>query len=149
MSMNSEPNNNPSKNGNGKSRNHHVRRRKSARSAPPRGAKAPSPQRPQVERPPQELKICAVCGKPIFDLTGAVASREDGEPIHFDCAVEILWKEEKLAPDERLVYIGSGYFGICAQTTGGKLEIRRKIRWESTGTIQPWRRPMMSSPNLP
>jgi len=25
------------------------------------------------ERPPQELKICAVCGKPIFDLTGAVA----------------------------------------------------------------------------
>jgi len=146
--MSTESNNNPPKAGNGKSRNHHVRRRKSPRPATQRGANASS-QKPQAERPPQELKICAVCGKPIFDLTGAVASREDGEPIHFDCALEILSKEEKLASDEKLVYIGSGCFGVCVQAPGGKLEIRRKIHWESAGTIQPWRRLMMSSPNLP
>jgi hypothetical protein len=146
--MSTESNNNPPKAGNGKSRNHHVRRRKSPRPATQRGANASS-QKPQAERPPQELKICAVCGKPIFDLTGAVASREDGEPIHFDCALEILSKEEKLASDEKLVYIGSGCFGVCVQAPGGKLEIRRKIHWESAGTIQPWRRSMMSSPNLP
>jgi hypothetical protein len=147
--MSTESNNNPPKAGNGKSHNHHVRRRKSPRPATQRGANASSSQKPQAERPPQELKICAVCGKPIFDLTGAVASREDGEPIHFDCALEILSKEEKLASDEKLVYIGSGCFGVCVQAPGGKLEIRRKIHWESAGTIQPWRRPMMSSPNLP
>jgi len=146
--MSTEPNNNPPKAGNGKSHTHHIRRRKSPRPATQRGANASS-QKPQAERPPQELKICAVCGKPIFDLTGAVASREDGEPIHFDCALEILSKEEKLAPDEKLVYIGSGCFGVCVQAPGGKLEIRRKIHWESAGTIQPWRRSMMSSPNLP
>lgn len=148
--MNNEPNNNPPKPGNGKSHNHNFRRRKPARPAVQRAANAPSQKpKPQAERPPQELKICAVCGKPIFDLTGAVASREDGEPIHFDCALEILSKEEKLTPDEKLVYIGSGFFGVCAQTAGGKLEIRRKIRWEAAGTIQSWRKPMISSPNLP
>ncbi len=146
--MNTEPNNNPPKSGNRKPRTHHVRRRKSAKSAVQQGTSAPS-QKSQAERPSQELKVCAVCGKPIFDLMGAIASREDGEPIHFDCALEILSKEERLAPDERLVYIGSGLFGVCVRTAGGKLEIRRKIRWESAGTIQPWRKPMMSSPNLP
>jgi hypothetical protein len=147
--MNTEPNNNPPKSGNGKFRTHHVRRRKSTRPTMQRGPNAPSSSKPQAERPSQELKLCAVCGKPIFDLTGAIASREDGEPIHFDCALEILSKEERLAPGEKLVYIGSGLFGVCVQTASGKLEIRRKIRWESAGTIQPWRRPMMSSPNLP
>ncbi|GAB6275728.1 hypothetical protein SPIRO4BDMA_40102 [uncultured spirochete] len=146
--MSNEPNNNPSKHGNGKFRNHNFRRRKPARSAIQQEANASS-QKPQAERATQELKICAVCGKPIFDLTGAIASREDGEPIHFDCALELLSKEEKLTPDEKLMYIGSGLFGVCAQSAAGKLEIRRKIRWEAAGTIQPWRKPMMSSPSLP
>jgi len=146
--MNNEPNNNPPKHGNGKFRSHNFRKRKPARSVMQREANASS-QKPRIERPAQELKICAVCGKPIFDLTGAIASREDGEPIHFDCALEILSKEEKLTSDEKLMYIGGGFFGVCAQTTGGKLEIRRKIRWEASGTIQPWRKPMISSPNLP
>jgi hypothetical protein len=146
--MNNEPNKNPPKPGNGKFHNHNFRRRKPARPVMQRGVNAP-PQKLQAERPPQELKICAVCGKPVFDLTGAVASREDGEPIHFDCALEILSKEEKLTPDEKLVYIGSGFFGVCAQAAGGKLEIRRKIRWEAAGTVQSWRKPMISSPNLP
>ncbi|MEN6600122.1 MAG: hypothetical protein ABFC21_06895, partial [Rectinema sp.] len=53
--------------------------------------------KPSAESPRQEPKICRVCGKPIFDFAGAIASREDGEPIHFDCAIEILSKEENLA----------------------------------------------------
>lgn len=102
-----------------------------------------------TESPRQEPKICRVCGKPIFDLAGAIASREDGEPIHFDCAIEILSKEENLAPDEKLIYIGSGFFAVCVQSPSGKLEIRRRIRWENPGTQQPWRKPMIFSPNLP
>jgi len=35
------------------------------------------------------------------------------------------------------------------QSPSGKLEIRRKIRWEIAGTQQPWRKPMIFSPNLP
>jgi hypothetical protein len=148
--MNNEPNNSnhPSKQGNGKFRNRNFHKRKPARPAMQRETNAQS-QKPRAERPPQELKICAACGKPIFDLAGAIASREDGEPIHFDCALEILSKEEKLTQDEKLMYLGSGFFGVCAQSAGGKLEVRRKIRWEAAGTIQSWRKPMISSPNLP
>jgi len=104
---------------------------------------------PSVESSRQESKICKVCGKPIFDLAGAIASREDGEPIHFDCAIEILSKEENLAPDEKLIYIGSGFFAVCVESSSDKLEIRRKIRWEISGTQHPWRKPMIFTPNLP
>lgn len=147
--MNNEPNSNQPKHSNGKPRAHSFHRRKPSRSGTQRDPNAASQKTRSEQRPtPQELKICKVCGKPIFDLAGAVASREDGEPIHFDCAMEILAKEEKLAPDEKIMYIGSGYFGVCAHVSG-KLEIRRKIRWEAAGTVQSWRKPMMSSPNLP
>ncbi len=153
--MNDEQNNSgkePTKRG-GRPRSHGFRRRRPQR--PTNAQEAPDQQlqqrqrQPRLERPKQELKICKVCGKPIFDLAGALASREDGEPIHFDCAIEQLAKEEHLAADEKLMYIGSGQFGVCAHGPGGKLEIRRKVRWEASGTSQPWRKPMISSPNLP
>lgn len=147
--MNESNSSQPNKQHNGgKPRSHGFRRRRPQRPAGSQDAAA-QPQKSRVERPKQELKTCKICGKPIFDLAGALASREDGEPIHFDCAMEILAKEEHLASDEKLMYIGSGQFGVCAHTAGGKLEIRRKIRWEAAGTPQPWRKPMISSPNLP
>jgi len=158
--MNDEQNNSgnqPNKRG-GKPRSHGFRRRRPQRpgNANPNAEEASNQQQqqqrqrqPRPERPKQELKTCRVCGKPIFDLAGALSSREDGEPIHFDCAIEQLAKEEHLAADEKLMYIGSGQFGVCAHGPGGKLEIRRKVRWEASGTSQPWRKPMISSPNLP
>jgi hypothetical protein len=101
-----------------------------------------------LESKKEDLRICPLCSKPIFDLAGAFAAREDGQPIHFDCALEQLAKEERLEPDEKLIYVGSGYFAVCAQLAG-KLEIRRKIKWESNGTAQEWRKSMMLTPNLP
>lgn len=159
--MNDEPNNSnqPEKRSGGRPRGHGFRRRRpqrpaGAQDAPDQQQKQPQQQQqrqkqPRVERPKQELKTCKVCGKPIFDLAGALSSREDGEPIHFDCAIELLAKEEHLAADEKLMYIGSGQFGVCAHGPGGKLEIRRKVRWEASGAFQQWRKPMISSPNLP
>ncbi len=154
--MNDEQNNsgNPAnKRNGGKPRSHGFRRRRLQRPAnaqdTPDQQQQQRQKQPRLERPKQELKTCKVCGKPIFDLAGALASREDGEPIHFDCAIEQLAKEEHLAADEKLMYIGSGQFGVCAHGPGGKLEIRRKVRWEASGTSQSWRKSMISSPNLP
>jgi len=133
----------------------HFRKRRSARAAAQKMSDRAAQEnnartgKSSPESPRQELKICRVCGKPIFDLAGAMASREDSEPIHFDCAIEILSKEDNLAPDEKLIYVGSGFFAVCVQSPSGKLEIRRKIRWEIAGTQQPWRKPMIFSPNLP
>jgi len=56
--------------------------------------------KPTPESKKEDLRICPLCGKPIFDLAGALAAREDGQPIHFDCALEQLAKEEQLGPDE-------------------------------------------------
>jgi hypothetical protein len=148
--MNNEPNALPSKHPGGKFRSHGFRKKRQAKPSPPSQEPTESQTESQAERTKkQELKICKVCGKPIFDLAGAIASRDDGEPIHFDCAIEILSKEETLAPGEKIFYIGSGSFAVCYQAPGGKLEIRRKIRWETAGSTQPWRKPMVSSPKLP
>ncbi|MFZ5859547.1 MAG: hypothetical protein ACOYVH_02285 [Spirochaetota bacterium] len=148
--MNNEPNAPPSKRPSGRFRSHSFRKKRPAKPSSPSLEPTESQPDPQAERvKKQELKICKVCGKPIFDLAGAIASRDDGEPIHFDCAIEILSKEETLAPGEKIFYIGSGSFAVCYQAPGGKLEIRRKIRWETAGSTQPWRKPMVSSPRLP
>lgn len=148
--MNKEPNNSQPRQENGKPRGHGFRRRKAARQTPLQNTSAqPQVQKPRIEHPKRESKVCKVCGKPIFDLAGALAAREDGEPIHFDCAIEILAKEEKLAEDEKLIYIGSGQFGVVFNAPGGKFEIRRKIKWETAGSSLPWRKPMISAPNLP
>lgn len=148
--MSNEPNAPQPKHSSGRFHSHSFRKKQQAK--PSSLSKEPPESKPdlQTERGnKQELKICQVCGKPIFDLAGAIASRDDGEPIHFDCAIDILSKEETLAPGEKIIYIGSGSFAVCYQNQGGKLEIRRKIRWEAAGSIQPWRKSMISSPRLP
>lgn len=135
----------------GRNHSHQSRRR-----FPPKGGTPASKadrntaqSQPESKKKSEPPPLCEVCGKPVFDLAGALASRESGAPIHFDCALELLAQEEHLAADEKIVYIGSGCFAVCAQAPNGKLEIRRKIRWEAPGTQAPWRKPMLSSPNLP
>jgi hypothetical protein len=88
------------------------------------------------------VKTCAVCGKPIFDLLGAIADNETGEPIHFDCALEKVAASESLAPQERIAYLGAGCFGILAtsQTPGGEIVVKKIIHWEKEGEKQTWRK---------
>jgi hypothetical protein len=91
-------------------------------------------------------KDCALCGKPIFDLAGAVSDKDSGEPVHFDCALERVTAAESLQEGEKIVYLGAGCFGVVKYKNGteGAFVVQRRIRWEKEGEKQPWRREISS-----
>ena len=58
---------------------------------------------------------CDICGKDIKEISSAIGSGESNMPVHFDCMVEKLKKENPLQADERIVYLGAGNFGVVKQ----------------------------------
>ncbi|MCX7028139.1 MAG: hypothetical protein NT061_11825 [Spirochaetes bacterium] len=97
-------------------------------------------------RKPMPLMDCVICGKSIFDLSGALADKESGAPVHFDCVFERLSASEPLEAGEKLVYLGAGCFGVVTFKNGteGVFVINRRIRWEKEGEKQAWRKDMSS-----
>jgi len=94
--------------------------------------------------------VCAVCGKQIFDLSNALADRESGQPVHFDCALAKASEGERLDPNEKIVYIGRGAFAVIeykdkSQTT---FTIERRISWEKEGEKLEWRKLMQQRMGL-
>ncbi|MEW6549686.1 MAG: hypothetical protein AB1407_09515 [Spirochaetota bacterium] len=89
---------------------------------------------------------CAICSQPIFDLTGALADKDTGQPVHFDCALERVAKAEDLAPKEKIVYLGAGCFAVVEHKNGndGAFVVKRRIRWEKEGEKQAWRKDISS-----
>ncbi|HEY9054146.1 MAG TPA: hypothetical protein VIO60_04940 [Rectinemataceae bacterium] len=85
---------------------------------------------------------CAYCSKPIFDLAGALADRDTGSAVHFDCALERVSATESLEPGEKIVYLGAGCFGVVAPREGnsGSVVVKRRIRWEKEGDKPSWRK---------
>ncbi len=55
---------------------------------------------------------CPMCGKPITELSTALADKDTGAPVHFDCVLEQLQKTEKLSADQKSLAIGQGSFGV-------------------------------------
>ncbi len=102
--------------------------------------------RKEEPRKPQPSKDCALCGKPIFDLAGAVSDKDSGEPIHFDCALERVTAAETLQEGEKIAYLGAGCFGVVKYKSGneGAFVVQRRMRWEKEGEKQPWRREISS-----
>jgi hypothetical protein len=111
----------------------------------PREASAPGAAKDEPKRPIIS-KDCAICGKPIFDLAGAVGDKDSGEPVHFDCAFERVVAAETLEAGEKIVYLGAGCFGVVAFKTGNDVAfvVKRRIRWEKEGEKQPWRKEISS-----
>ncbi len=93
------------------------------------------------------MPACPLCGKPVYDLSTALAaSKEQGEPAHFDCVLERVASAESLAASERLVYLGSGAFGVVefkdkAETA---FQVKRRIQWEKEGEKKDWRKSLSS-----
>jgi hypothetical protein len=89
---------------------------------------------------------CAICGKPIFDLTGALADKDSGSPVHFDCVFERLSISEPLEAGEKIAYLGAGCFGVVTFKNGseGAFVVKRRIRWEKEGEKQLWRKDISS-----
>jgi hypothetical protein len=102
--------------------------------------------RKEEKKPSQAPKECAICGKPIFDLAGALADKESGNPVHFDCALERVMAAEKLEAGEKIVYLGAGCFGVVEYKKGndGSFVVKRRIRWEKEGEKQVWRKDLSS-----
>lgn len=89
-----------------------------------------------------ETPLCKRCGKPIKDITSALADKADGEPVHFDCVLEFLKKSEPLQEGESISYIGQGWFAVIkyvSMVTMKEFSIVRIIEWEDKNHRAEWR----------
>jgi len=89
---------------------------------------------------------CPICQKPIYDLSSALADKENGAPVHFDCALRHVSEQETLAPGEKLVYIGSGAFAVVEYVDRSEtaFTIKRRLLFEEEGKKQDWRKALSS-----
>ena len=86
--------------------------------------------------------ICPRCGKPIKDLSAALADKPDGSPVHFDCVLNFLKEHESLHENEALSYIGQGRFAVlkyASMVTMKDFSIVRVIEWEDKNNRAEWR----------
>lgn len=86
--------------------------------------------------------VCPRCGEPIKDITGAIADKNTGEPIHFDCVLNHLEETESHAENEKIVYVGHGNFAVIFYENPldtKKFKIVRLIEWEDRNIRPEWR----------
>lgn len=86
--------------------------------------------------------ICPRCGKPIKDLSAALADKPDGNPVHFDCVLNFLKEHETFQENEALSYIGQGRFAVlkyASMVTMKDFTIVRIIEWEDKNNRAEWR----------
>ncbi len=96
----------------------------------------------QIPLPKLPTPTCPRCGQPIQDITSALADREGGAPVHFDCVLSFLQGAENLAASEKLAYIGHGRFAVVVfenPSDTRKFRIVRTIEWENRETAASWR----------
>ena len=94
----------------------------------------------------RELKarevICPICGKPIEDMSSAIADKTTGKPAHFDCIIEQLSKTETLGENDKVTYIGQGRFAVLHFDNPRDLKsfkIVKTIEWEPRDKKLDWR----------
>ncbi len=122
-------------------------RRRKVRGERPAAPQPGADQEPAAEAPkPNPPMDCGFCHKPIFDLSTALADRESGGPVHFDCALQRVVEREALAPGEKIVYIGAGVFGVVEYKDRSEtaFTVKRRLPFEEEGKKQDWRRALSS-----
>lgn len=102
-----------------------------------------------TQRKPIQMKkidfpqfICTKCEKPIYDLTSAIADKESGQPVHFDCVINFLRKYEDLKQNEEVVYIGNGNFAVVYfenPKIRRNFKIIKLIEWEEKNKLYSWK----------
>lgn len=94
---------------------------------------------PPPSAPPPD---CPLCGKPIADVSSALAEKASKAPAHFDCVLASLAEAESPGPQQRLVYLGSGCFALVEGNpqTPQKFTIVRKIQYEERDSKPDWRK---------
>lgn len=107
---------------------------------------------PKLSTEPLPVSDCAWCGKPIRDLSAAIADKDSGLPVHFDCVISRITLGEKLEKEDTVTYIGGGRFGIVAfstarhntkdsqdKTANRDFTIKKVIEWENKDQRAGWR----------
>ena len=104
---------------------------------------------PKINTEPLPVPDCSWCGKPIRDIFSAIADKDTGAPLHFDCVAAKISAGEILSGNETVVYIGGGRFGIVNQNSQGKpvhgqaensdFRIKKIIEWENRENKAEWR----------
>jgi hypothetical protein len=93
---------------------------------------------PRLNTDPLPVPDCPYCGKPIRDISSAIADRDTGVPVHFDCVAERISGSERLENGDSLVYIGGGRFGVINFGPAG-FRIKKIIEWENLDNRAEWR----------
>lgn len=81
-----------------------------------------------------EKTTCPKCKKLIDQMSSAIEDKKTGKLCHFDCISEELKKDLKISGRQRLVYLGSGTFGVIEDVVedGRKIfVIKNKIEYIS------------------
>ncbi|MDC7240121.1 MAG: hypothetical protein PQJ50_07150 [Spirochaetales bacterium] len=85
---------------------------------------------------------CSVCGKNIRDMSSAIKEAHSGQPAHFDCIIKKIAEQEPVKEREKIVYLGSGKFGVIKADNGQNknFEILKEIEYEEREEDVPeWR----------
>lgn len=85
---------------------------------------------------------CPICSEPITDLASALTDPNTKEPIHFDCALNIVSKKENITANDKITYIGQGHFAVVHFDNPHdlrKFTIVKTIEWETKDQQPKWR----------
>lgn len=78
---------------------------------------------------------CQICSKEIQQIASAMTT-PDGGYAHFDCVLNEIKSNEKLADNQVVSYIGSGNFGVCEKDEEGKYHIVKTINYENPEKVK-------------
>jgi hypothetical protein len=88
---------------------------------------------------------CPWCGQQIKDITCAIADKDTGRPIHFDCVLGRVADMVTLETNDAVCYIGGGRFGVVHYVNPSDVRgftIKRIIDWEVKDNSGDWRMPI-------
>jgi hypothetical protein len=88
---------------------------------------------------------CPWCGKPIKEIAAAIADKESGQPVHFDCVLARVTESVSLEANDSVCYIGGGRFGVVHFNNPPDTRdftIKKILEWEVKDNNIEWRRPI-------
>jgi len=100
---------------------------------------------------PLPVPDCSWCGEPIRDITLAIADRDTGAPVHFECVAARIATGEFLENGDTVTYIGGGRFAVAcfgtvspdapgaSRAAGRDFKIKKIIEWENKDKRAEWR----------
>jgi len=97
--------------------------------------------------PQREYEPDPITGEPIDNIYTAITEPTTGKPANFDSILKQLEEQEELGPNERIVYVGKGEFGVLQENRSGgrgsdqpRFFIRKRITIEDEYEKYEWRK---------